>query len=175
MACCRCLYRSLYTTYPELVPVEVLDQLRLEYHANSARSMDLVEKLLKILDLFEQHGIDVISFKGPVLAVAVYGDLALRVMGDLDLLVRKEDVPGANDLLCSQGFQPEYLLDGFERNTNLQGPGACHFMGGKTNIDLHWQIAPRIFTYDFDSDGYWSRLQPVSIGRKEIPVLSMGD
>jgi len=30
------LYRSLYTTCPELVPVEVLDQLRLEYHLNAA-------------------------------------------------------------------------------------------------------------------------------------------
>lgn len=137
--------------------------------------MYLSEELLKILDLFEHYGIDVIPFKGPILGEVAYGDLALRMISDLDLFVRKEDVPAANDLFCSQGFQPQYRLDSFERNANLQGPGACHFMGGKTNIDLHWEIAPRIFTYDFDPYGYWSRLQPVSIGRKEIPALSMED
>lgn len=169
------LYRSLYTTCPELVPVEVLDQLRLEYHLNAARNMYLTEELVKILDIFEAHVIDVIPFKGPVLAVAVYDDLALRMMSDLDLLVRKEDVPAANDLLCSQGFQPQYRLDGFEHNANLQGPGDCHCMGGKTNIDLHWEIAPRIFTYDFGQDSYWSRLDSVSIERQDLRALSMGD
>ncbi len=169
------LYRGLYETCLEQVPDEVLDQLRLEYHANAARSMELTESLLKILDLFEHQGIDVIPFKGPILTVVAYGDQALRLTGDLDLLVRVEDVPSADAVLRSEGLQPEYPLEGFEQNANLRGPGSCHFTGGKTNIDLHWEITPRTFTYDFNPDGYWSRLKPVSMSNKLITAFSMED
>jgi len=34
--------------------------------------------LLKLLDLFENHGIPAVPFKGPVLASSIYGDLSLR-------------------------------------------------------------------------------------------------
>ena len=169
------LYRSLYKTCPDLATKDALGHLRQDYQANAAWNMLLKLELLKILDLFKQHGIDVIPFKGPILAKVVYGDLALRMMSDLDLLVRKEDVPSANALLQSEGFQPEYPLEGFEQNANLQGPGACHFTGGDANIDLHWKIAPRTFTFDFGQDGYCSRLDLVSIERREVRVLSIGD
>jgi len=169
------LYRSLYKTCPDLVPEDALGHLRLDYQANAARNMELTGKLLNILDRFEHAGIEVIPFKGPILAVVAYGAPSLRLVGDLDLFVRVEDVPSADALLQAEGFQTEYPLEGFEQNANLQGPGACHFTGGEVNIDLHWEIAPRMFTYDFGQDGYWSRLDPVSIERKELSVLSMGD
>lgn len=168
------LYRSLYTTCPELVPEDVLGDLRQDYQANAARNMLMKRELLNILVWFDAQGVRAIPFKGPILADQAYGDLALRSSSDLDLLVRVQDVPAANALLQSKGFQPEYRLDKFEYDVNLQGPGSCHFEG-ETNIDLHWEIAPRTFTYDFDPEGYWSRLQPISFDPMEVLVLSMGD
>jgi hypothetical protein len=86
------LYQSLNTTCPEAVPKANLAQLRNYFHANAQRNLFLTQELLKLLTLFKTNGISAIPYKGPVLAVAVYGNLALRQFGDLDILVHKRDV-----------------------------------------------------------------------------------
>jgi len=43
-----------------------------------------------------------------VLAAQVYGDLSMRDVGDLDLLVRREDIIRAADLLVSLGHHPNF-------------------------------------------------------------------
>ena len=59
------------------VPKGFLEQLRDAFYANAAHNTLLARELLKLLRLLETHGIPALPFKGPVLAVSVYGSLAL--------------------------------------------------------------------------------------------------
>src|SRR5689334_10479117 len=81
------LYHSLQTTCPEAVPEPVLAQLRTVFQATAWYNLCLTGELLTLLDLFATQGIAAIPYKGPILAAAVYGNLALRTFRDLDILV----------------------------------------------------------------------------------------
>lgn len=81
------LYQSLSTTCPEAVPKTNLAQLRDYFHSSAFHNLFLTKELLKLLNLFESHSIPAIPYKGPVLAVSAYGNLSLRQISDLDILV----------------------------------------------------------------------------------------
>jgi hypothetical protein len=102
------LYQSLSTTCPEAVPKTNLAQLRDYSHSNALHNLFLTKELLKLLNLFESHSIPAIPFKGPVLAVSAYGNLSLRQIGDLDILVRERDYHKAKELLLDQGHRMLY-------------------------------------------------------------------
>src|SRR5947209_15891281 len=76
----------------ELVPSEALAQCRRDYQENAARNVLLTDELVSALRALSETGVDAITFKGPALAVAAYGDLSLRRFVDLDLIVRRDDV-----------------------------------------------------------------------------------
>jgi len=99
------LYQSLSTTCQEAVPKTNLAQLRDYSHSNALHNLFLTKELFKLLNLFESHSIPAIPFKGPVLAVSAYGNLSLRQIGDLDILVRERDFHKAKELLLDQGHR----------------------------------------------------------------------
>src|SRR3989304_7122244 len=80
-----------------LIPREVMAQLRTAYHGNLARNMYLYAELKRILETFSNKGVKVIVLKGAALAKTVYGDIGLRPMSDIDLLVKREDLPHAEN------------------------------------------------------------------------------
>src|SRR5262245_35749716 len=101
------LYTHLNATCREAVPNRNLDELRNHFHDNSRHNLFLTGELLNLLRLFETHQIPAIAFKGPVLAAAVYGNLALRQFSDLDLMIHKQQVAKTRGLLVSRGYRPQ--------------------------------------------------------------------
>ena len=101
------LYRHLQAECTDLVPSGVLEQLREEYVRSAARSMSLAAELCAIARLLEDGGVEPLPYKGPVLALQAYGDVALRTFTDLDVLVRKSDVWKARQILCSRGYSSQ--------------------------------------------------------------------
>ncbi|MER3458636.1 MAG: hypothetical protein C4309_08450, partial [Chloroflexota bacterium] len=59
-----------------------------------------------MIGALEAASIPAIVLKGPALALTIYPDPALRVIGDLDLLVRREQVEQAMAALHSLGYGP---------------------------------------------------------------------
>src|SRR5882724_9901509 len=86
------------------IPQEVMDQLKGAYCGNIARNMYLYAELRRILEGFREKGLNVIVLKGAALAQSVYGDIGLRPMGDIDLLVRKEDLDCAEQIMSTLGY-----------------------------------------------------------------------
>jgi hypothetical protein len=85
------------------MPQEVMDKLKGAYQGNLARNMYLYAELKRILDAFSEKGVEVIVLKGAALAKTVYGDIGLRPMGDIDLLVKREDLPRAEKTMSGAG------------------------------------------------------------------------
>jgi hypothetical protein len=91
----------------------VLDKFQFEFDRNAYRSMTLTRELVRLLKLMRTNAVAMIPFKGPVLAQELYGNLALRRAGDLDVLVDKDAVDRADYLLRGLGYrrlQPESTL-----------------------------------------------------------------
>lgn len=160
------LYWSLNATCPEAVPNARLAQLRDYFHINARRNLFLTGELLKLLNLFEAHGIPAIPYKGPVLAVSAYGKLELRQFWDLDILIHKRDILSTKNLLISQGYQLKHQLN-----------WEYHFAhkDSRVNVDLHWGITQRERPFSLDFERLWSRLEPVSLAGTKVLNLQPED
>src|ERR1035437_1003389 len=60
-------------------------------------------KLVEVLKGFHSAGIPVMTLKGPLLSLELYGDVGLRQSSDLDLMVTPEDLAKAQACLENMG------------------------------------------------------------------------
>jgi len=171
------LFWHLNAASPEAVPEDVLEQLRNHFHNGNLRSLVLTGELLKLLGLFETYEIPAIPYKGPALATFAYGNLALREFDDLDILIHKQDVPRAKELLISVGYQPQYYLNRAQEVTFLRYGFELGFtrVGGEGAVDLHWELAEKHFSFSLDPRSLWGRLERVPLGGGSVPTLMPED
>jgi Uncharacterised nucleotidyltransferase len=71
----------------------------------TVRNLHLTAELVVVLRLCADNDIQVVPLKGPVLAQQVYASVALRRVGDLDLLLRETDLARCLRLLEARGYQ----------------------------------------------------------------------
>src|SRR5205823_6122929 len=81
------LYRKLSraTAGP---PSSLLESIRRQDEINAHRTLWLTRELLHIHKALTASGLEVLPYKGPILAQCLYGNLGIRQFSDLDLLVR---------------------------------------------------------------------------------------
>jgi hypothetical protein len=88
------------------IPDYVTDELKKDYYLSAKKNILTLNVLGNILNVFNKAGLKVIVLKGAALAETVYGNLALRSMSDVDLLVKKEDLYQINEQLKGLGYFP---------------------------------------------------------------------
>ena len=180
------LYQNLKTLCPETVPKSVLSELRNFFHTNAAHNLFLTQELLKILNLLQDNDIPAIPFKGPVLAASVYGNLALRQFGDLDIWVDSKDFLTAIDLLTVQGYQTSktsLIQTGLTRLALYKlyieynaYEYSLNSVDNQVQIDLHKSITSKsFFLFQLDFEYLWKRLEPISLFGTEVPNLHPED
>ncbi|HVQ38618.1 MAG TPA: nucleotidyltransferase family protein [Pyrinomonadaceae bacterium] len=171
------LYENLKAICPELVPDNHLNRLKEMFQKNAARSVFLTGELCRILDLFEAEGIASMPYKGPAIAVSIYGNLTLRQFADLDILVRKRDVWRCQQLLVSKGYQPHFNITPRQLPAFLKLGYVQMFTRdrGMSIVELHWSIASRFFMFPFDSDRFWSRLVQMDLAGRKVLALAPED
>jgi hypothetical protein len=159
------LYHHLGRICATSVPARPLEVLRDHFQKNTALSLLRTGELVRLLGSLNDHGIQAIPYKGPTLAVTLYGHLALRQFCDLDILVRKSDVWNASALIEAQGFDPHFRIPETKRAAFVRLGYVQLFRrdAGRTLVELHWGIAPRFFAVPFDMDAVWRRLEPMSL------------
>jgi hypothetical protein len=154
-----------------------LRRLRNHFHDNNVRNVFLTAQMYKILKALEARSISAVPFKGPALAAAVYGNLALRQFGDLDILVHKRDVARAREMLVSLGYQPQYRLTRAQETAFLRYEREYTFVHSDTRdaVELHWELAPKSFPFSLDTDRLWRHLEQVSLNGNRVPTFSPED
>lgn len=137
------LHRNLEAIAPSLIPRPFFVELWAHHEKLRLRNTSLAEELLNILGLLDANGIPAIPFKGPALAAAVYGDLALRQFRDLDILIRPEDLPAAKELLKTRGYKPDHELNPTLEAAFLRSKAAHHLVMAQCDdsmlVELHWK------------------------------------
>ncbi len=123
-----------------------------------------------------EAGIESLLFKGIVLAVRYYGNLALRPMDDVDVLVRREDVPKAEAVLGDLGWR--YRYD--ERQKKFDIHSHDYVNSRKSGFDLHWYTLYETPVDGID-EGVWARAELADwngvparwMGREDMALTSM--
>lgn len=169
------LYHRLRTVVPAPeLPSAVIEHLRRVAVGCAAQSLQIGRELSEILEVFRRHGVAVVALKGAHLGHIVYGNAALRTMGDLDLMVRRDQLGSAEGLLIRLGYTPQHdsleQMD-YARHHHTRPLGKP----GAVRIDLHWSIARPTAPFDVDLDGMWERAVPARIAGSEALVLSPED
>ena len=101
----------VFSRLPEIaahydIPKYVTGELKKDYYLSATKNTLIFEELGKVLGLFNQSKLQIIVMKGAALAETIYGNLALRPMSDVDLLVKKEDLHQVDELLKKLGYSP---------------------------------------------------------------------
>ncbi|MGI2905511.1 nucleotidyltransferase domain-containing protein [Tolypothrix sp. VBCCA 56010] len=172
------LYNSLNKICANAVPEKAFKELRELFQRNAQRNLFLSGELLKILGLLKERGIVALPYKGQVLATAIYGNLALRQSGDLDVMVQQPDVLEFKEVLLSLGYRPEIELTPSQERAFLQAKTehSYNFFDEDRAIllEIHWRIAPK-YTCPIEAKDLWDKLEPFSFFGTKIPNLSLED
>jgi hypothetical protein len=171
------LSHHLHAVCPEAVPRGILEQLRGFVRLNAARNLALARELLTLLSAFAAVGVRAVPYKGPVLAAATYGSLALREFTDLDVLVRPDEAVRARAVMIDRGYRPQYSLA--RRHDALFRRHYCEYLfthpSTGTIVEVQWDIAPRFFSLAFDPETLGRRLGTASLLGTAVPALSPED
>lgn len=171
------IFKSLNEHAPDAVPGAHLRRLRDKFRENATRNLLLAGELVRLARLFESEGVAVLAYKGPVLAVAAYGDLSLRRFVDLDIVVRDRDVRRAGGLLRSEGFALSENLSEAQEKILLRCQHNLAFTrdGGRMIVELHWAVAsPRFAEFRLGED-LWERAETVRLCGGDVRCLSAED
>ncbi|MGB3203543.1 MAG: nucleotidyltransferase family protein [Crinalium sp.] len=166
------LYWQLKDICPEVVPTDVLVQLRNSNFANTKKNLNLTVELLKLLKLFQSNNIPIIPFKGPILAISVYKHLSLREFVDLDILVPEEFVVRTGEILADCGYQPQFNLSDAQKQKYISIGNEQMFRhkDKQVTVDLHWQILPKSFKEN--TALIWASNEQVNFRGNLLPTLS---
>ena len=122
------LYRALRELSDE-VPANELASLKQYHQANLHKALLLSRELFRILDCLSAGGVEVLPYKGLALAEVVYGDIALRQAGDIDLLIRPDDLARIRNAVRDLGYTPHLVLSEAEERAYLKSGYECAFDG----------------------------------------------
>lgn len=144
------IHRTLKRTCADRVPAPVMQAIERQCAAIGTRNLHLTGELKRLIGRFAARGIPVIAFKGPLLAVDLYGGLAGRPFHDLDLLVKPADYTAGMDLLRCEGYEPGDDW-GYE----------CSWIRGSdaVRVDLHRGLAHAALPFPIDFDRLYGRLE----------------
>jgi len=131
------LHHRLKGAGGDRVPAPALDRLRKKTLENAGTNLKIYRELGFLAGRLREGGVEAIALKGAHLASGVYGNIALRGMADLDLLVRKGDLPRAAELMAGMGYSPANgeLVRLYQHLPPFVRPGFPLF------VEIHFTIA----------------------------------
>ena len=173
------MYRNLLhvDASAELVPAPVFASLQKNSQRNVHKSLFLAREVIRVVACLNGRGIDVMPYKGVVMSEAYYGDLSLRLAGDMDFFVRQCDVARVKNFVRDLGYtlrldipheaEQDYIASGYEYT--FDSPA------GKNLLELQWALLPRFYAVDFDMGGLFARAVNVSVAGSGVKTPAAED
>lgn len=161
--------------YQPAVPEALKDALQATYTWHLRHNTRTLRELARALDTLHREGIPTLLLKGAALGIAVYGNVGLRPMGDIDLLVRREDAARALALLEGLGYassgaetRPGATL-AYENEVALRHTAKPDL----APVELHWGLldSPH-YQSALDMPWFWETAQPIAF--EGVSTLILG-
>lgn len=139
-------------------PTSVRETLEALQRQTAVDNLQAYRQLLELLDALYSAGVPVVALKGIQIAQEVYGNVSLRPMTDLDLLIRHADLPQVESTLSALAYTPFTELA--ERQWYLDHHYHVDYIRRHANakiVELHWRLVYPRAPFDIDLAGLWQR------------------
>lgn len=152
-----------------ILPTWVKEKLRSAYYQSAVHNALICEALGEIVHAFNEARIPLILLKGAALAKEVYGNIALRPMSDMDILLRQQDMRRAEELLVQQGYEVHTQPDSYPRHATFSERKS----GWADHIEAHRHIISSIYyRRTIPEEWLWEHAVEVTIGDARALRLS---
>ncbi|MEL7669260.1 nucleotidyltransferase family protein [Methanobacterium sp.] len=165
------LYHNLNFICPEMVPEDILGELKDNFNANVRKNLMMTGELIKILELLESEGITAIPYKGPVLASMVYGNIGLRQFGDIDILINQTDALNVKNIMINNEYKlyvPIVITDSFYMKLEQE----YQFINNKNIlIEIKWRFEGNFFSFS-NSNDLSNKLNTFNLNGFQVKIFS---
>lgn len=171
------LLHQALTGLNHAVPEDERLKLQQAFQTNLHKSLLLSRELIRIVDHLAALGLDAMPYKGLALAEVLYGDIALRQSGDIDLMIRRRDVPDIRDAVRELGYTPHFALSAPQERSYLKSGYEYAFDGeaGPNLLELQWAILPRFYAVDFTMEDLFQRAVTLTVAGHPMRTPSRED
>jgi len=162
---------KLVTTAATLADLDLARRLGDLQRLAAARNLSQSAHLLRLLDALESAGASVMVYKGPVWAETLYADITLRTWADLDLLVRRDQVALARDVLLANGYEDAERFNAAYLQRRWGSWGELGFTSRNANayVEVHWEVRVSIGATPLPAERLLTRAQSVALlGRRVL-------
>ncbi len=140
--------------------------------ANTLCILTMISRFKAVARLLDGQNVRYAVYKGPALSHRLFGDVAVRQFGDIDLLVHPGDFFRTFQLLLDAGFKAKLPASPFigaylEQSRRDLTLGDAHL-----HLDLHQQIARGPRYYGLPEE-FWNRLDAMKVYGQSYPTLPL--
>lgn len=129
------------------------------FEKNKAFNIVQYNELKKILTCLHEENVSVIVFKGAYLLEKYYKQLGLRLMGDIDLLIHKVDLPKVKNILKKLKFK--YKKESCPKNWyDKNYYRSSLYIKGSVEVEIHWDFFPPVNPLKFNINDVWHGATP---------------
>lgn len=168
---------NLHNLCSDDISKTTLSQLKATFRTIAQWNLHVMGELLKLLNIFQGVGIRALPFKGPVLAATAYGNPSLRHFGDLDILMPREDILKAKEVLIQQGYHPKSHFTASEESAYLRSHHDYKFVRATDGVvvEIQWGITQWSFAFPVNFEDVWKRREKTSLAGATVFNLSLED
>jgi hypothetical protein len=160
--------------HPSAIPAPVHDRLNANVAALAGKTLILADELSAILRAMLHHEIPCAPLRGLSLAGYLPDAPSFRPMGDLDLLVKRNDCARVRETLQKLGYAETDRRPGFAEAYyyTLKFVKDRH---GWIIVEPHWTLVYPPFMDTIDMDRVWNRCRRGMVAGVETWLLSLED
>ena len=144
-------------------------------NASAGRALAQVRRLGELVGALADVGVTALPYKGPMLSLQLYGDLALRQSVDLDLVVPVDTYDVARAALVRRGVSPRWGHSARQERTLFAWLGHAPFGDGDDFVELHWRFADRRFPFALDARDVLRRAKQARVTGRMLPLMAADD
>lgn len=156
------------------MPPAALDALHARGRSAATAGLANAAELVRLFPLFAAAGVPVLQIKGTALALQLYGDIAARESGDIDLLVAPEDLWRADAVMLSAGYEREAGALPPGRRAVFQRWGkelAYIHRPTRRYVELHLRLTRNLQLLPLDFATLWAERETMRLVSVEIATL----
>jgi hypothetical protein len=158
----------------DLFQNEQLERLKSGARAAGIKSLQLSAELIRVIEALRGAEILALPYKGPVVAVQAYGDLALREFEDLDIILPQRDMARASEVMRGLGYEAKFP---WIFSAEALVPGEYNFFdrARRVIVELHTELTLRHFPVAPNLDELARDGASVAIGGHNVATFGMED
>jgi hypothetical protein len=161
---------NLRSTFQDELAPELLSEVVEREKLVRANALSQTLRVVDIYKSLKSAGVASLILKGPAISVLAYGDPSRRSFSDIDLIVKREDLPAAQRHLEARGYRP--LFDPGTAESLVAGQHALEFEGPGPHVELHWALLPRHLKFDLHAGELWDEAITIECAGTPVQTIS---